>query len=1557
MGEKNSISESKYKSRLFKNIASWLSRHGTVLTAVALVAVSAVLGCAEANIIYAGGASNDYGIHGTTSSPSYTGGSGNSPTVYEPGVVGVSLVTYDLADVAQADKKGNAKYNYGVGKKKGTAAVASTGDPKVVEDAKENYKAPDDQKDYYPYWIEMGTTNDGSAIYKYSNSLHHAITSNILAMQTSYEYDDSTMIFVPRVIASNDHHKWIMNETQSVVIGRAKKTKNLNSAAIYYNLNPWYAEKDAGNFSKASKSVTDGIAGSSKNKAGIYYAELKKYVKNKEKKKTKKSFVTVTSSDSGKQYDICNYSYFANLSTGDIKEIIGFKGNSFTSDGQKKLARARQLYSSIANINETSTGQYTTTPEMADIFLRYTTAASLGSDSYGTNMFSKNGIKEGLYGKKGSNEREQVNKNMVGSQVLRSIYQSNKRFNSVLASGATKEMDKTKKAVLTNEYNTHYLDLLISGYALALASGDKQVAAKWLEGVKTYAKTAADGSDGKSGSAGMENVVIRLDMGMAYATSSEVTYASCGSVINKHYSFSDKVDAFETKKSTNSKSLNKGFVGFASGDDSSKQNYQAHNQEVANSKGVVTQSSYKNAGYGTFYKRLEHAVKNTKSVTGNGQGWYSRMVIMRTTAAYYSMSSKNGPVNSRVYNKLATVELLRTVASNYGVNPRKGDTSSLAWQYGTYAVDGYYWAFTNDTDESDISFNLAIFSKNKNKKAPAQDGKDIKETYQLYCKTGTSPTETIKDDLYVKLSPTKDEESQKLFNKILSDGKYYIKIVFENADGTTATSLLDPTVTNKVKKATDPVTGEKHEATQQTTYYKVLNKYDSVNKSSEKGDQQNYNKLVSAKQAGGKDLQTNKSLIWRISNADVRNKGFKISGTGSYYVNWKAKVYIVKKSGSGSDTTWTSAINGKKVKKTKPSAADLEAGGCATTNNVIAQYVYHKEQQDPPEVNKSAIYESIPEAYAELKEGSVYNETFEAMAGVPSTRSLYFATGGSEFIVNMQAVYDDYYLKDVANATKDTYRSTRKYKTRFNGVDCEYKKGDTLKTLSAGETKTETFVADVNDKKQEKTVTAEKNNAVNPTGASSYNTTIKEHTTATKFEATWTGTIANNTPAWSKVGSNESPSGKPCEGGKAGKVYSITTKPQNWDVSSYNEALANAQAWAKAMEKTNEHGTVIRIDDSDGYERIYKIGEATIKVTLSGGEMTYTTTGTGRSYGGGTYTSSNLVSSAKRQNNSADLGSGWGFTKGTPATASGEHKDADPEKGIEESHSSWAGYVGSTDGKTSNISYTIKVTFKDGSITAKNYDGKAGLTVNTKTDLTQIEAHALCGPCCEHVLPPIEDTWTQQLRFDTIRFTNLKVWKLQEGYAEGMGEIRKTDEGSGTSIEGDAGKKEADEIKAEKEKNKDNTTVINPDQSDQDGTEASNDKQYDENGDVVIPDYDTGELGDDPDAEGDGNWSEDDSSELDIVKSQIVRYDPNIFYNIAQQDTSKAGRIRYSLQTGQDDDVTWIEFNDENKLTRTDFCDGTTKSHSTSPVKVEATGHKKSWCKGCLYSNFIPLNT
>lgn len=236
MEKNNGISDSRYKSRFFKKLAAWMGKHGAALTAVVLIAVSAILGCAEGTIIYAAKGnevSNDYGTRGNTSSPSYIGGGGNNPTVYEPGVIGVSVVTYDLNEVS---KKGTLEYGYGDEEQK-ASPVASTNDPEVIKKAKDAYvksgKAPKDQPDYYPYWIDkMGTTDKGKTIYKYSNSLHHAITSNILAMQNSYEYDDSTLVFVPRVVASSSHHSWLKNEKQSVVTGRAKGNKK----SVFYDL-------------------------------------------------------------------------------------------------------------------------------------------------------------------------------------------------------------------------------------------------------------------------------------------------------------------------------------------------------------------------------------------------------------------------------------------------------------------------------------------------------------------------------------------------------------------------------------------------------------------------------------------------------------------------------------------------------------------------------------------------------------------------------------------------------------------------------------------------------------------------------------------------------------------------------------------------------------------------------------------------------------------------------------------------------------------------------------------------------------------------------------------------------------------------------------------------------------------------------------------------------------------------------------------------------------------------------------------------------------------------
>gem|GEM_PF-1538505 len=71
---------------------------------------------------------------------------------------------------------------------------------------------------------------------------------------------------------------------------------------------------------------------------------------------------------------------------------------------------------------------------------------------------------------------------------------------------------------------------------------------------------------------------------------------------------------------------------------------------------------------------------------------------------------------------------------------------------------------------------------------------------------------------------------------------------------------------------------------------------------------------------------------------------------------------------------------------------------------------------------------SIPKNFSEIKEGSPQlsgtssNETFDAMSGTPTTRSLYFAAGGSEFIVDVQVEY-------VPKVTQ-----TRTYKSEFTKV-------------------------------------------------------------------------------------------------------------------------------------------------------------------------------------------------------------------------------------------------------------------------------------------------------------------------------------------------------------------------------------------------------------------------------------------------------------------------------------------------------------------------------------------
>lgn len=177
-------------------------------------------------------------------------------------------------------------------------------------------------------------------------------------------------------------------------------------------------------------------------------------------------------------------------------------------------------------------------------------------------------------------------------------------------------------------------------------------------------------------------------------------------------------------------------------------------------------------------------------------------------------------------------------------------------------------------------------------------------------------------------------------------------------------------------------------------------------------------------------------------------------------------------------------------------------------------------------------YTSKPEAYAEIKNyGSGSNmsgtikERWEAMAGVPSTEQLYFAAGGSEFIVDVTLEYTQ------------AEKAVRSYDSYYTKTDCEFKNGDQAKTYTVP----------------------------SPSGASSSDVTLQVHEGDLIVTATWTGSIPNKATAVTALHS--------------------ATCPAQPDRTAYNTAKSQAQAWVSAL---NSH-IISHTSVSDKQKRDYKL--------------------------------------------------------------------------------------------------------------------------------------------------------------------------------------------------------------------------------------------------------------------------------------------------------------------------------------------------------------------------------
>lgn len=928
----------------------------------------------------------------------------------------------------------------------------------------------------------------------------------------------------------------------------------------------------------------------------------------------------------------------------------------------------------------------------------------------------------------------------------------------------------------SNQYDLHYLDLLLCAYACGYNS--EKIENVWLTACQDYVNSLKSGDTlgvtTKSNialSGGM--IAVGEDQDDGGTVRQVCVYAGCEQIVDFAYQL-QHADLDTKDKNINKSSVTKGFTGYSYKEYQSGKLVNGLNQEV---------TSKLPSFYYNYYDRLERTIKNNKksskslgSLTDKAS-WHSRNILQRILGYIYKATGEKE--NST--NPLDFIEAIR----------QKSITSDAWGAY--YDVKGVYDSFfvpayqfrTSILPKVNFEAYLAVFSKD----SKAEDytvAKNKKDRISISVDEGEKEcvTDEVKLRLRIKTTSKMYPDWKDVLGRVKSQkGKIEVRF-YHVADADAFQSTFDSEPEPFLIK----------------TYSK--------------------NEIL--------DYLNPKEINPLIKEADekFREEGLDISDWAPHSIGYYAKVTI------------TYEVNGAVRTETE------------TSNEVLVAYQSTSPPTTTPTISPtppSGVYYSEPKNYAELKEGSIYNETFEAMAGVPSTRSLYFSTGGSEFIVNLRAEY-----------SKDQ-TATRTYCSHFNGNECEYKQNDQLKALEAGQTSSDPFAADRNGSTYSTAlqVVDEDNKTVAPVGASNMNVTVNAHNSNTVFQASWRGTITNQ--ANMSATGYQAPSQSACKP-NPGSAGAVTGTRTNWNTSEYDTAISNVIQWAGAMEGTNSTYTVMKIADSDGQKRMYCAGNAVIKVTLNYSQASSISPGrnnapgsfsyTAASYSGGTYS---LGNSSSAQNIGSNLGDGYRTYTGSVGVyaestieAGDEDYDVEPDadgnNGVPHVHTSvtwsycsgqYCSSCGSHDvgamiddkaqcTKTPDIGFTIEVTFKNGTLKAANHDGNAGeVTTSTVNGLVELPSHALCGPCCKHNLPTIEDTWSQGITIDTIKITNVRVWKLDSGYVEGMIEIQK---GS---------------------------------------------------------DY-AGEYSEEEDSEGEND--EEDVSErdaYDVVISEVTKSDPNIFYNIA----------------------------------------------------------------------------
>ena len=301
--------------------------------------------------------------------------------------------------------------------------------------------------------------------------------------------------------------------------------------------------------------------------------------------------------------------------------------------------------------------------------------------------------------------------------------------------------------------------------------------------------------------------------------------------------------------------------------------------------------------------------------------------------------------------------------------------------------------------------------------------------------------------------------------------------------------------------------------------------------------------------------------------------------------------------------------------------------------------------------------------------------------------------------------------------------------------------------------------------------------------------------------------------------------------------FNVTADVDTWDWSAYNTALSQAHAWENVLKGTTISWTAA----SDKQTREY-----TLQPTFTSNQKD--------SNGGNS-----------DQPNGASKGVAKAGSHGdkTVCTGSGENRTCTTTPHGEDKPGS------ASNGTAGSYTITVTATIKD---------------------------HMICGPCCGHTLPAIEDTWKQGIVYDYVKISQLRLYKIDQASVTGMEELVGTDEIFANIKSGDP-------------------------------TYFLNIAQLNQKTDPIHP--------------------------FQLPLNAFAAHRNTIYSgeNRTPSQSSQHGRLRYSVEPQQHDKVEW------NEGVRTNKCDGLATSNnfgksSSNNVKPSLTvGHINAWAVGTLYTN------